>query len=292
MPTPQAPRAPTEIRSKSTRKVFLWPCLALAILTCLIAVYWAQLFASSRAHLQQAEGLIRLDAATTAHAMSEQAATMLRKLDYINQQLSDAWFDNGAASLRKSVARAQAALPDGTVVQVSVADEQGDIVFSNLTPDLAESSAPITRISIADREHFRVPVQAGCEAPHLFISRPVLGRISQQWTVQLSRPLCSGRQLVGVLVLSVSAEHLSQALHDIFPDPLDSVALVREDGAFLARSSLLNTVMGQSVTPTRPFYRSLNLTMASTRIMHRVTECYVILPGDVPPAIRWWSSLV
>lgn len=246
------PAPPAGLRNW-TRKMIFRSIAGLVLLGCLLVAYWVQFFASYQAHLRQAEILIRMDAATTAHAMSQQVATILRKLDFMTQQLSDVWSERGASELRRAVTKARRALPDGALAQVAVADQNGDVVFSDLWPDDPSSSASPASISIADREHFRVHLNDGCLAPRLFVSRPVLGRISLQWTVQLSRPLCSGPKLMGVIVISITAQHLSQALHDLFPEQSDIAAIVREDGEYLARSTLLDAVMGQSVPATRPF---------------------------------------
>ncbi|WP_341649562.1 hypothetical protein [Thauera humireducens] len=56
-----------------------------------------------------------------------------------------------------------------------------------------------------------------------------------------------------MIVVSVSAEHLSQALREIFPDPADVALLLREDGAYIARSHLLEGVLGKKVPDDRSF---------------------------------------
>lgn len=60
----------------------------------------------------------------------------------------------------------------------------------------------------------------------------------------------------GVIVLSVSAAYLSGALHDIFPDPGDVALLLREDGSYIARSSMLKGALGEQVPAQREFLTS------------------------------------
>ena len=63
-------------------------------------------------------------------------------------------------------------------IQLAISDAAGRLLASSTDP----LAAPI---DISDREHFRV--HAGAESDTLFISKPVLGRASGQWSVQLTR---------------------------------------------------------------------------------------------------------
>ena len=222
-----------------------------------LTYYWVALNSSHRKQLHQAEVQVREGGAQTARALAEQTGTMFRKIDYITRQLGEAWLDKDSAELRKAVKVAQQALPPGAVVQVAVANARGAVLFSSLTPDAAPAQE--RRVSIADREHFRVHLQDTDGAPRMFVSRPVRGRVSQQWTVQFSRPLHRNQAIAGVIVLSVSAEHLSDALHGIYPDPANVAVLMRDEGAYLARSSGLAAVLGKSVPATREFVSTPSL---------------------------------
>jgi len=236
---------------RATRSTALLPWIGWIVLLGALAYYWVQLNASHHAQLRQAEAQVQKGAAQTARALAQQTDTMFRKVDYITLQLGEVWLEQGDVELRKAISVAQQALPAGAVVQVAVANGRGDVVFSSLTssPKVAQAR----HVSIADREHFRVHLQDPEGAPRLFISQPLLGRVSQQWTVQFSRPLRKNQAIAGVIVLSVSVDHLSDALHAIYPDPADVAWLVRDDGAYLARSSGLASVLGKSVPSTREF---------------------------------------
>ncbi len=128
-----------------------------------------------------------------------------------------------------------------------VADTEGRIVFSNLTPNGGGKAA----VSIADRAHFKVHKQG--QPPRMYVSHPLFGRVSQRWTIQFSRPIMDDGRFAGVIVISLSPEYLSRALQDIFPDKADAALLLRDDGAYLARSHMLDTVLGKSVPATRNF---------------------------------------
>jgi diguanylate cyclase (GGDEF)-like protein/PAS domain S-box-containing protein len=228
----------------------VWRALAgwVAILLCL-GVYWFELNQTHRSQLDQVEANVRLRAEQTVHALALQVSTMVEKLDYLTLQLGQSWLAEGERTFRRTVSVAQHALPEGAVVQVAIASERGEVLFSSLVPEDATVAA--TKVSIADRSHFAVHLNRAESG--LYISHPVLGRISGKWTVQFSRPLHREGRLEGVIVVSVSAEHLSRALRDIFPDPADVALLLRDDGAYLARSHLLEGVLGKSVPADRRF---------------------------------------
>jgi hypothetical protein len=88
-------------------------------------------------------------------------------------------------------------------LQLSLSDRTGDIVTSNL----GLTTGP--RASIADREHFRVA--RGTQADDLFISTPVLGRVSGRWSVQFVRKLYDANGAFdGVIIASLDPTFLSR----------------------------------------------------------------------------------
>ena len=266
--TPTASAAPSALAARclaawqSVRKNRLIWAVWLALL-CALASYWALLLQSHQAQMDNVQAQTRQRAAQTAHALSLQVGTLIKTIDYVSRNLGDLWLSGDVNALEQAITVAQKVLPAGALAQVAVADAQGKLVFSSL---FNEAAAPLwsdksdrpgvgpTRISIADRAHFRAHLDA--KAPRLFVSQPLLGRLSQQWTVQFSAPLLRQGQLQGVMVLSVSSAYLSQALSDVFSDAKDTAdvaILILGDGTYLARSHGLDKVLGKSVPPTWEF---------------------------------------
>ncbi|MBR0567147.1 PAS domain-containing protein [Azoarcus sp. L1K30] len=228
----------------SARVVAGWAVLLVALL-----IYWAFLLQSNHRHLADAEDQARLRGMQTAQALAAQVESMTRDIDHIARNMALAWSAGDEARLRQVLDEATAALPEGALVQVSVADASGNMAFSSL--GLPEGRK--ARVSIADREHFKVH-GAGI-MPALYISHAVFGRVSQRWSVQFSRPVMKEGAFVGVVVISISPEYLAQSFRQIFPEPGDVVALLRTDGAYLTRSQRLHEVLGTRVPDTRPFIR-------------------------------------
>ncbi|HEY1410998.1 MAG TPA: hypothetical protein VGF36_02595, partial [Rhodopila sp.] len=87
----------------------------------------------------------------------------------------------------------ESGLTQELTLQLSLADRDGIMVASNLGP-IAGVPA-----SIADRPHFRMTRDAPGDS--LFISAPVLGRVSNRWSVQFVRKLFdAGGAFDGVIV--------------------------------------------------------------------------------------------
>src|SRR5690349_7457196 len=89
------------------------------------------------------------------------------------------------------------------IVQVAIIDAQGVLRASNAGPQ------PTAAVDLSDREHFRVHVESKQDL--LFISRPVVGRVSSQWSVQFSRRFSnSDGSFAGVVVASLDPNHLTK----------------------------------------------------------------------------------
>ncbi|AVP59129.1 sensor domain-containing diguanylate cyclase [Pulveribacter suum] len=180
-----------------------------------------------------------------AVAASVQVQTLLSGLDYTLASLSTVYATGGDESFARAVGAVHDAYPPGIVMQIAVANAAGDIVYSNLEP----GGAPPAAVSIRDREHFQV--HANGRAQGMYVSRPVLGRVSQRWAVQLSRAVRGEGGFRGVMVLSLSPDYIAHYLQALSGGTGDVVSLVRSDGAYVARSLRQEEVLGQSLPPGR-----------------------------------------
>jgi signal transduction histidine kinase/DNA-binding response OmpR family regulator len=96
----------------------------------------------------------------------------------------------------------ESGLTSELTLQISISDRAGDMLASNLGPITDQ------RVSIADREQFRVPRDTAGD--DLFISRPVSGAASRRWSVQLVRKLFDASGAFdGVIVASLDPAFLS-----------------------------------------------------------------------------------
>jgi diguanylate cyclase (GGDEF)-like protein/PAS domain S-box-containing protein len=112
--------------------------------------------------------------------------------------------------------------------QVGIIDAQGFLQLSNL---------PFSgRIDLSDRDHFKAHLAPAGDA--LFISRPVLGRASGKWSIQLSRRITlKDGAFGGVIVASLDPRYFTRFYNDLHLGQDAVAALYRTDGWLMARKT-------------------------------------------------------
>lgn len=252
-------------RGALVRAVIAILCVALAC-----AVYWAILVDSHDEQLRSVEQQSQLRATQISKALLAQAETLVDGLDFATQNLANEFNHKNRGSFETTVKTIVQAYPQGSILQIAIADRQGRVVYSNLAPTPWEPPPA----NVADREHFRVHQEhARAAGPdRLFISQPVLGRVSGQWSIQLSRALWRGGEFDGILVVSLSPRYISDFFRTIFDNERDVVMLLRQDGRYLARSQGEQAVLGKAVPDSRDYLRD-------SRLMHGTYETVAPVDG-------------
>ncbi|MBS0241975.1 MAG: response regulator, partial [Proteobacteria bacterium] len=129
--------------------------------------------------------------------------------------------------------------------QYALIGPDGMMIASNVGPASA-------RIDLSDREHFRVHVSASKD--ELFVSKPVLGRASGKWSIQLTRRLVDKRgAFAGVLVASLSTDHLSALYESVDLGRDGAITLVGFDAIIRARGGMNADVLGRSMRQSQIF---------------------------------------
>ena len=223
---------------------------ALVLVALCGGIYWWQLLAQQRNQLAFAENQAHLRTVQMSTTMASHVGTLVAGLEYLARSLAMNREAEPDHYFPVAVRTALATFPNGSLRHIYVANASGQVVFSSLDQDPKTQDAPI---SIADREHFQVHAER--TQPALSISRPSLGRLSGKWSVQFSYPVMRGGQFDGVVVLSVAPEYLSGHFSDVSTSGNDVTLLVRDDGAYLARSDRQEEVLSLSVPPDIEFLR-------------------------------------
>ncbi len=136
------------------------------------------------------------------------------------------------------------------IVQVAVIDAKGIMRASNAGPQ------PAPAVDLSDREHFRVHLNSAED--RLFISTPVIGRVSRQWSVQFTRRfLNSEGQFGGVVVTSLNPAHLTDFYNRIDFGSSTSIALIGQDGLVRSAGGSSGVFeLGQDLSQTTMFRRA------------------------------------
>ncbi|HEX8986861.1 MAG TPA: ATP-binding protein [Rhodocyclaceae bacterium] len=177
------------------------------------------------------------------HATANQVALLFRSVDVSARELAGIYEPGDARGLDREVKKIESRLPPGSLLQVGIVGTDGYLLYSNL--GLRE------RAYLGDREHIKV--QLNGSEDRLFISKPLLGRVSKQWTIQFTRPILRAGRVVGVVVISVSPAYLKDGLAAITLGSNDSIAIFRQSGEYLARNLDHESSLGRQAPADRPF---------------------------------------
>ena len=221
---------------------------ALAAVLVACGAYWWLLLAQQQEQTTFAETQTELRATHIARTLAAQMETLMGGLEYLARSLAVLHEHDPQHTFQLAATDALASFPPGSILQIAVTDSSGRIVYSSLSPDSATLGT-----SIGDRPHFQAHTLE--TEKRLYISRPTLGRVSGQWSVQVSYPISQGNRFGGVVVLSINPDYLSNNLRDVFTQGNDAALLLRADGAYLARSHGQKEVMALNVPADREFLR-------------------------------------
>ncbi|MBU0589029.1 MAG: PAS domain-containing protein [Gammaproteobacteria bacterium] len=226
---PVAPVAP--VASTAWRPVVLIWSITLLLLTLLYQYRDSQVENLRHNEIKRASDQIF----NLTRVMQEHALRTFRAADQTLRFMVDQYQLKGSRLNLKHLT--DAGVIDASLFpQVGIIDAEGIYQLSNL---------PITRkIDLSDRKHFTV--HRDDEAMGLYISAPVLGRASKEWSIQLTRRINhpDGR-FAGVGVVSLRASYFSN-FYSEFQFPKDAVAvLVGRDMVFRVRTSNGNSTYGE-----------------------------------------------
>lgn len=134
-------------------------------------------------------------------------------------------------------------LPE-SIVQITLVDASGEAFASSFVPQLDP-------VDLSDREHIRVHLDGRAEG--LFISAPVLGRISGMWTIQYTRAIRNEvGQLQAIVVASYDLSDFTSFYEGLNLQDRGVVALVGFDGIVRVRTDA-DVSYGQDVSDSDLF---------------------------------------
>lgn len=164
--------------------------------------------------------------ANLARAFEEHTRRTIAGLDQALVYIESA-YEEDPANFRLKDMVARSVILRNVSVQLAIIGADGK---------LADSTVPgFSAVDLSDREHFQV--HQGQASDRLFISKPVLGRASGRWSIQMTRRLDKADgSFGGVVVLSLDPQYLSDFYGSIDVGTRGAIMLVGSDGIVRASS--------------------------------------------------------
>jgi signal transduction histidine kinase/CheY-like chemotaxis protein len=201
---------------------------------CLTIIWSTAYFELGRSHdsiAQEAE----VKTVFQARVFAENSRSTIKRINEILLDTRTHW-NGDPKSFAQITKRSQESLRDITF-QFTVIDREGFVAFSSLDK-LAK------KIDLNDRAHFNVHKDSPTK-DQLFISVPLIGKISKKWSIQFTRPIFKNNIFNGVLVISVSPEVFAQFSQAINIDNNGTMTMIRDSGEIMARYPNSDLRLGQ-----------------------------------------------
>jgi len=215
--------------------------LALTLVTG-VAIIWSlacyDLYRSRASELRASEQITVFQ----AQAFAENARSTIKRINEIALDLRSYWIGNRAGFA--DIVRRRQEYSGDVAFQVAVIGADGYLEYSNL-------ASGGERVFLGEREHFR----AHSRVPgrdRLFISKPVLGKVSGKWSIQFTRPIFGPTGFAGVIVISVNPGSFAEFGQNNILRAYEVSAMVANSGEIMARHPKLEQYIGQTLHDT-PF---------------------------------------
>ena len=208
-------------------------------LLCLVCIWGAALLELERSRsssLHEAE----VKNSVQARVFAEYTRSTIKRIDELMLDLRPHWLESRSAFV-KGIQNSQENLKDLTF-QVSVIDRDGMLAFSNL-------ASSTERVDLSHREHFTVHRDAPL-LDHLFISKPLKGKVSGKWSLQFTRPILLNGHFEGVLVISISPDLFTDFSQTLGVQRTGVVTLVRDTGEIMSRFPSNEGALGMVIKDT------------------------------------------
>jgi signal transduction histidine kinase len=244
-----------------------------------------------------------------ARALQEQTLRVIATTDQATLRLREAVVSGSDPAPDLGRYANETGLAPRILVQLSLVGADGRFLGSNLDPDGSKTG----HVDLSEREHVRIHLnpayaQDARKLPPggLFISKPVLGKVSKRWTIQLSRKIAApdGRVL-GVVVASLDPAYFEDVFRRVDQGRQGGVTIAGQDLVIRARVVGGKGVeMGGAIGASSPLGRGLleqegHYTSASTidaieRVIayRKVSDypLYIFASSAVDEALAPWRS--
>jgi hypothetical protein len=192
--------------------------------TCLGLIWSAIAYEVHNDHdeiLREAE----IRTASSSQVFAEYTESIIRRLDELLIDMRASW-SGDEARLSEQFHR-KVKLSSDIAFQVGIIDKSGHLINSSM-------KRLTTPVDLSERLHFTIHRDNPTD-DKLYISAPVLGKITGKWTIQLTRPIFKSGHFDGVIVLSINPELFSKFATKLGVQESGFIGLVRTTGELMSR---------------------------------------------------------
>jgi signal transduction histidine kinase len=241
----------------------------------LLLLTWAHVYLlGSQSRAREVLGAER-DLSNLTRAAQEHAVRTLRSADQVIRFVQSRYREVGD-KLDLAGLTQQGVIDAEIFNQVGIIDSHGIYVLAN---------RPIaSRLDLSDREHFKVHVNQ--DSGQLFVSKPVIGRATGKWSIQLTRRINRpDGSFGGVVVLSVDPTYFTDFYGALNLGPGGLTALYGLDGIARARRVGSQAEFGTDASRSNLFERLVHEQPSGSYIQKSVVDgiermyFYRTLPG-------------
>jgi len=215
--------SPIDHRSQNRHRQVLILLWASALLLVLMA--WGHVYMLASESRAREISVAERDLSNLTRLSQEHAVRTMRSADQVIRFVQSRYQELGSKLDLAALTR-QGVIDVEIFNQVGIIDANGIYAFSN---------RPITsRLDLSDREHFKVHVNH--DSGQLFVSKPVVGRATGKWSIQLSRRINKpDGSFGGVVVLSIDPTYFNDFYGELNMGPGGLIALYGLDGVARVR---------------------------------------------------------
>jgi diguanylate cyclase (GGDEF)-like protein len=225
------------------RQLRSWSQPAIYIGVAMIAAIWASINFHLAVERDRSQLAAIQNTANLARVFEEHIVRTFMETDRAIVLLRTSYQTHGNFDLANSLTIPS--LQSNLLTQIRILGPNGVLI--------AASTEPISSsVNFSDREYFRVHQES--KTDELFISKPVFGRTTGKWLLQLSRPIrAADGSFQGVIGASLDPSYLAKFYESIDVGEHGAILLVGRDGVVRALAGFEDDIVGGSVLDSQLF---------------------------------------